>query len=383
MADSSVYITNISSFLPNDPVGNDEMERILGQVGNRPSRARRLVLRSNGIKQRHYAIDPKTLKHNYTNAQITAEAVKKIADDNFSLNELGCLSCGTSIADQLMPNHAAMVQGELNLPTCEVVATSGVCLAGMSSLKYAYMSVLSGEHNNAIATGSELSSAMMKADMFSAESEAQIETLEKQPEIAFEKDFLRWMLSDGAGAVLLENKPAKDRLSLRIDWLHLYSYAGEMETCMYAGAVKNDDGTTTGWQMFSSQERENQSVLAVKQDVKLLNPNIMHYTVEKPATDLVERYQLVPDHFDYFIPHYSSKYFESEVQECLQRAGLDIPKERWFTNLSQKGNTGSASIYIMLDELYHSRKLKSGETLLCYVPESGRFSSAMMKLTVV
>jgi 3-oxoacyl-[acyl-carrier-protein] synthase-3 len=32
--------------------------------------------------------------------------------------------------------------------------------------------------------------------------------LEKQPELAFEKDFLRWMLSDGAGAVLLENKPA-------------------------------------------------------------------------------------------------------------------------------------------------------------------------------
>ena len=46
----SVYITNTSSFLPNPPVDNDNMERILGQVGDRPSRARRVILRSNGIQ---------------------------------------------------------------------------------------------------------------------------------------------------------------------------------------------------------------------------------------------------------------------------------------------------------------------------------------------
>ena len=61
MSDNAVYITNISAFLPNAPVANNEMEGILGQVGNRTSRARRLVLRANGITSRHYAIDPETL----------------------------------------------------------------------------------------------------------------------------------------------------------------------------------------------------------------------------------------------------------------------------------------------------------------------------------
>ncbi|MCW8196837.1 beta-ketoacyl-ACP synthase III [Proteobacteria bacterium 005FR1] len=378
-----VYITNIASFLPNAPVDNDNMERILGQVGSRPSRARRTILRSNGIRQRHYAIDPETLQFNYTNAQLTAEAVRKLESGSFKLQDLGCLTCGTSIADQLMPNHAVMVQGELKLQPCEVIATSGVCLAGMTAMKYAYLSVLSGEHQSAIATGSELSSAMMQASNFTAETEAQIDKLGSHPELAFEKDFLRWMLSDGAGAVLLEPAPANDRLSLRIDWLHVYSYAGEMDTCMYAGAVKTDDGSTRGWQTFSAREREEQSVLAVKQDVKLLNENVLHYTVERPLVDLVERYQLTAQEFDYFIPHYSSNFFADGVHQSLKRVGLDIPRERWFTNLSQKGNTGSASIYIMLDELYHSGRLKAGESLLCYIPESGRFSSAMMKLTVV
>jgi 3-oxoacyl-[acyl-carrier-protein] synthase-3 len=32
----------------------------------------------------------------------------------------------------------------------------------------------------------------------------------------------------------------------------MLSYAGEMETCMYAGAVKNADGTLQGWQQFSA-----------------------------------------------------------------------------------------------------------------------------------
>ncbi|MEX1032723.1 MAG: beta-ketoacyl-ACP synthase III [Cellvibrionaceae bacterium] len=383
MPGSPVYITDIASFLPNAPVDNDDMERILGQVGQRPSRARRMVLRSNGIRQRYYAIDPETLLPNYNNAQLTAEAVRKLERNGFNLHEVSCLSCGTSIADQLMPNHTVMVQGELGLPPCEVVATSGVCLAGMTALKYAYLSVLSGEHYNAVATGSELSSIMMKADNFSAETEAQVDKLGSQPELAFEKDFLRWMLSDGAGAVLLEPTPAQGRLSLRIDWLHVYSYAGDMETCMYAGAVKNDDGSISGWQRFSGRERDENSVMAVKQDVKLLNDNVLHYTVERPLMDLIERYQLQADQFDYFIPHYSSNFFADGVQASLQRVGLDIPRERWFTNLSEKGNTGSASIYIMLDDLYHSGKLKVGDTLLCYIPESGRFSSAMMKLTAV
>jgi 3-oxoacyl-[acyl-carrier-protein] synthase III len=37
----------------------------------------------------------------------------------------------------------------------------------------------------------------------------------------------------------------------------------------------------------------------------------------------------------------------------------------------------------MLEELFHSGKLKEGEKLLCYIPESGRFAIAYMLLTVV
>ncbi|HYM34174.1 MAG TPA: beta-ketoacyl-ACP synthase III [Steroidobacteraceae bacterium] len=383
MTGRAVYITNTSSFLPNAPVGNDQMERILGQLGDRPSRARRTVLRSNGIESRHYAIDPQTLKPTHNNASLTAAAVRGLADEHFNLEALECLACGTSIADQLMPSHASMVHGELKLPPLEAVATTGVCLSGLAAINYAYMSVASGSRNNAVATGSELSSAVLCERNLRTETEVHPGQLEGNPELAFDRDFLRWMLSDGSGALLLEPAPRSDRLNLRIDWIDLFSYAGSMETCMYAGAVKGEDGRITGWAQYPPHERETKLLLAVRQDVKLLNEHVMYYTVEKPLVSLIPKRKLIAQDIDYFLPHYSSKYFRDKVYTHMQRAGLDVPQDRWFTNLPYKGNIGAAAIYIIIDELVRSGKLKRGHRLLCYVPESGRFATGFMHLTVV
>ena len=383
MNKSAVYITDIAAFLPNDPVENGEMERLLGQVGARPSRARRAVLRSNGIVKRHYAIDPETLEVNFSNASLTANAIRKLDPTKWHPDQLGCLSCGTSIPDQILPSHASMVQGELQLPPCEVSSTSGVCASGMSALKYAYMSVLSGLSDNAIAAGSELVSRLMRANNYVGEYESNVDNLKKQPEIAFEKDFLRWMLSDGAGAVLMENRPNSSGLSLRIDWLEIRSFSGEMETCMYAGATKDTNGTVKSWQDYSYRQREALSVMAIKQDVRLLNEHIIDFTVTRALQYIREKHGVFASEVDWFIPHYSSQYFRDKVLVGMKEADMNIPQERWFTNLTQKGNTGAASIYIMLEELFHSGRLKPGQTLLCYVPESGRFSTSFMHLTVV
>lgn len=377
-----VYINSIAAFLPNEPVGNDDMEAVLGQTGDRPSRARRTVLRSNGIQQRHYAIDKNSGQTTHSNAQLTAAAVQRLSSPEFDINSTDCLVCGTTIADQLVPNHAVMVHGELGIPPCEVVATAGVCLSGVTALKYAWLGVRSGEFTHAVATGSEVSSALTRGKQFSEELDSQLQALIEKPEIAFEKDFLRWMLSDGAGAMLLQPHPASKGLSLRLDWIFERSYANEMDTCMYAGGEKQADGSLKGWKEFEPREWLSDSVFAIKQDVKQLNEKIIYYTVERILDEIQSLKGCQPDQIDWFIPHYSSNFFRDKVYAGMKNVGFEIPFERWFTNLSEKGNTGSASIYIMLEELFHSGKLQPGQTVLCYIPESGRFSSAFMHLTV-
>lgn len=377
----SVYITGTSSVLPNAPVANDQMERILGQLGDKPSRVRATVLRSNGIEARYYCIDPITLEPTHNNATLTAEAVRALAKEGFDLDTLECLACGTSIADQLMPNHAVMVHGELGLPPLEAVATAGVCLSSLAAVKYAYMAVASGAHANAVATGSELSSALISARNLQVESDTP--DLDLKPELAFDRDFLRWMLSDGAGALLMQPEPCEGRLNLRIDWIDLFSYAGTLPTCMYAGAVKDSNGNVTGWARFTPAERARHGVMAVHQDVKLLNEHIAYYTVQKPLETLIVKRDIKGETIDWFLPHYSSKFFRDKVHAHMIKAGLDLPQERWFTNLPYKGNTGSASMYIIIDELARSGRLRKGQRLLAFVPESGRFSAGFMHMTVV
>lgn len=160
----SVFINDVAAFLPNAPVTNEQMESILGMVGQLPSRTRKVILRNNRITRRYYAIDPVSGKTTHTNAQLTAEAVRRLRPyDEFRLDDIECLCCGTSTADQIMPGHASMVHGELGAGPCEIMSGAGVCNAGMSAFKYGWMSVASGQSGNAVVTGSELSSSFMRA----------------------------------------------------------------------------------------------------------------------------------------------------------------------------------------------------------------------------
>ena len=282
------YITDIASFLPNKPVDNQNIEKILGMVHQIPSRTRAIILRNNKIRERYYAIDPDSGRCTHSNAQLAAEAVRRLQPHaGFSTDQIECLACGTSSPDQLMPGHGLMVHGELASPPCEVVSTSGICLSGISALKYAALNVAAGITRNAVATGSELASTFMRSELFDAVSPERAAELESSPCISFDADFLRWMLSDGAGAAFVSRSVLPGRLALKIDWIELLSFAGELETCMYSGAIKNDDGSITGWR---SLPEESAAAFLVKQDVKLLNREIISTIVNRTLTRVVAKH---------------------------------------------------------------------------------------------
>ncbi|HEY0635301.1 MAG TPA: beta-ketoacyl-ACP synthase III, partial [Gammaproteobacteria bacterium] len=340
---NNVFLTRTSSFLPLEPVGNEEMETVLGMVGGKPSKARRIVLRNNGIRFRHYALDPHSGEPVMSNAQLAARAVEGLGE----VGQVDTLAAATSRPDQLMPGHGVMVHGELGWPRMEVLSMAGICVAGAAAIKHAWLAVKAGDARRAVAVASEMPSPMLRGRNFEAEAEHKVNALEARPEIAFEKDFLRWMLSDGAGAVLLEDRP-RGPLSLKVLWVELSSAAHELPTCMYAGAEKNPDHSLSGWQTFSAEEWATKSVFAVKQDVRLLNEHVVRATLTEPLRLLAQKRGLDRQRIDWFLPHISSMYFAEPVAAGLIEAGLDIPRERWFTNLAEKGNTGSASPYIML-----------------------------------
>ncbi len=374
-----VYITKAAKFLPNQPISNEEMESYLGMIDGLPSKGKSLTLRSNGIKTRYYSID-KSGKSTHSNAKMTALAIDKLTDASFKQSDIELLACGTTSPDNLLPSHTVMVHGELKCGPVELVSTAGACCASMQALKYGYNSILAGSTTNAVCTGSEKLSSLMRAEHFEKETERLAE-MDKNPIIAFEKDFLRWMLSDGAGALLLENKPRQNNISLKIEWIEIKSFANQLETCMYAGADKTDDGTTKGWKEYSSVEWLRKSVFAFKQDVKLLGKEIVP-TGTKYLKEILLKKEFDITTIDYFLPHLSSEFFRQKIAEEIVKYNIQIPQEKWFTNLSSVGNIGSGSIFIMLEELMNSGKLKKGQKILLMVPESARFTYSYCLLTV-
>lgn len=376
----NVYINKVAVFLPNKPVSNEEMEDYIGLIGGKPSRVRSIVLKQNGIKTRYYGLD-KEHKITHSNAQLAKEAVLGLFQEKTVPTDITLLACGTSTPDQLLPSHASMVHGELGNFPMEIFSSAGVCLTSLQALKICYSNILAGLHDNAVCVASELTSPALVSKFYDPEYEATHDNPDKDPYMAFEKDFMRFMLSDGAGAVLLQDHPEGD-CPLKVEWVEMTSYANELPTCMFMASELEPNGRLKSWKEFSPEEIKDRGVLVGKQDIRQLKKYAIKYWVDHIETTLA-KHNLNPEEVDYVLPHLSSMLFYDQVNDELIARGIALTKEKWFVNLPSVGNVGSAAIYVALEELMRTKGIKQGQKILLLVPESGRFSYGTVLLTRV
>ncbi len=367
----NAYITSTGAFLPGPPIGNEEIEDVLGRVGGRPSRLRSKILKANGIRKRHYALGQNG-RTTHTNAEMAVAAARVCVERADSApRSIGMLSCATSQGDLVLPGFASMVQAGLGLPGIEIVSTHGVCSCSLMAVKAAFNALRVGDHAAALVVASELASRLFKHTRYEAAGGA--------ARLDFDAEFLRWMLSDGAGAMLLETRPTG--AALRIDWIRSFSHADAFPVCMSIGRP-SDPLDERSWQDFPTYaEAEAAGALLIRQDVRLLDHAV------KAGVDgllqLIEEGTLDTREIDHLLCHYSSHHFRSRIYDMLRMAGAAVPEDKWYTNLYDRGNTGCASIFIMLDEFLTEGRARPGDTLLCVVPESARFNTAYMHLTMV
>ncbi|WP_103072521.1 beta-ketoacyl-ACP synthase III [Aquimarina sediminis] len=368
-----VYITSSGVYLPNKPISNSEVEDYLGKINGQKSKVKERILKQNGIKQRYFAINTKQ-KSTHSNAELAIRAIEQaIAKSSLRNTEIELLSTATTQGDLPVPGFASMVHGGLDWSTCELASFQSVCASSMMALKSAYVQIKSEEKQNAVCVGSEFASRLFKASRFEAQN---------IKSVPFDTEFLRWMLSDGAGALVLENKKSTKGISLKVEWIDIRSHANAFPVCMYTGKNDNKNESEQTWLDYPDYESASKAgAINLKQDVRLLNQVVQtgvgHYF------ELIDKGMISPKDVDWLCCHYSSEYFKKPIKDLMEKGGGEIAEEKWFSNLTSKGNTGAASIFIMLEELMYSGKLKNGQSILCMVPESGRFITSFMKLTVV
>jgi len=355
----NVYITATGAFFPGEPVGNDRIDEYIAPLNGASARIKRRILADNGIERRYYSTGPDGATR-YGAAQMAAEAIRAcLAQARLEPGDIDLLCTGTSGGDATLPGFANMVQGELAAPPLTTSSHSGVCAAGLAALQHAAMALDSGRAQRALVVTSEVPSRLFKRSRFAS----------RGYDIDFDAHFLRWMLSDAAGAWLLETGPRGPQ-SLKLLGLHLRSFSGDYPVCMQVGLSADSGKSYLDYASFADAEAD--GAYALRQNIRLL-PNLFDIGIHEYVR-LANAGWIDPRRIDHFLCHYSSQRFAPVVRDLLVKAGLAIPDELWYSNLKTRGNTGAASIFVMLDDFLRERTVKRGEQVMCFVPESGRFT---------
>ena len=362
-SDIPCFITQTGSFLPGPPIANEQIETRLGSLADE-AEVKRTVLRMNGITQRHYAQDANQ-KPTHDVYQLACEAIADCLSKRGNLpNPLSLLTAGTTYAPLGGPGmssilHDQLGQRKLIERSVEISSHAGICTSAAAAMVNAIRAVAAGEHDAAVCVGTEHpSSALKVAAIRPIDDRDQHESLRHSK--WFMSVFLRFMLSDGAGSFLLESKPRPNGVSLQVNWTHSRSYAHEAPLCMTL---------------------ENEGV-RLTQDISILSKYLFP-AARKFAAEAMERNNDSCDQYKVILPHLSSFFFRRKMERVMQEFSNSSDPVSYWTNLATAGNTGSASIYIMLNHYLREHNVANGDRLLLFIPESGQFNFVMVSLTAV
>lgn len=368
-AGATAYVTGVGAYLPGPPITNDQIVSRLGGEDRVTDRIRQRILNDNGIRTRHYALDEHG-EPTELNEDLAVKAITAALDDRgLTPRDIRMLACATTMGDVLVPGFASMVHGRLGGGPMQTLTASGVCASSLAAFDAAVAKIRLGDHPTAVVVGSELPSRSLRQRRFDGVN------------ARMDSHFLRWMLSDGAGAVVLEFQPHPSRMSLRVDWVRQVSLAHEHDAVMTSGMTGTDPVVGGTWQDLAIAEAAAAGMFTLRQDVSKLD--------ELAEAGIAQFEELVDiglvdiKHLDHVICHYSTNIFRDLAFDGIRRRVPTLDTDRWFSNLETRGNTGSASIFIALEEAWRTGRFSPGETILLAVPESGRFSFAFAHLTVV
>lgn len=356
------YITQTAAFLPGDPVPSDRIADYIGTLDGESDVARKM-LALNGIRTRHYAqtslADPAPQRATHDVYELAAEAAARLGP----IGEATFLAAGTTYAPLAAPGIASIVQsrlggrGLIERPV-EISSHAGICTSSSQAIVAAVRAIDTGAHEAAVCIGAEHASDALKASAIRPiDDRAEHDDIRRSQ--WFMCVFLRFMLSDGAGAMRLDAQPRGDGPNLRVEWTHAASHAHARPLCM---------------QVESRTAR-------LTQDPAILAKHLFP-AAEQTLAEALAKYDANLSDYDRVLPHLSSLYFRSRFDRLLDRLADGSPPPYW-TNLPAVGNTGAASIYLMLDGYLREVGVRPGDRLLLLVPESGQFNFVVASLRAV
>lgn len=298
-------ITGIGSFLPGQPVSNDDLARRGIATSDEWIAAR------TGIRFRHL------VENGESSSDLALEASQRaLLAAGLQASDLDLIIVATSTPDYIFPSTACLLQGKLGNHGATAFDIQAVCSGFVYALTMADKFIRSGSHRRALVVGAEVFSRIL-------------DWTDRGTCVLF---------GDGAGAVVLE---AAERPGILATALHADgSYH----------AILSVPGNVCGGKVTGDPFLRMDGQAVFKFAVRVL---------AEVAEECCEIAGLAPAAVDWLIPHQAN----IRILEATAKR-VKMSMERVIVTVDRHGNTSAASVPLALDEAVRDGRIKRGQKVL-------------------
>lgn len=299
-------IIGTGSFLPPTIIDNNELAKLVKTDDD-------WIREHTGIIERHIATDE-------TTSYMATEAAKAaIEDSGVDVREIDLILLATLSPERATPSMSCIVQDKIGAMNATCFDLNAACSGFVYALQTADAYITAGMAKTALVIGSETLSKL-------------VDWKDRSTCILF---------ADGAGAVVV-TRQERGILS----------------------SVTHSDGSKG--MSLKCKDRSTRNFLNRKQEdihyIQMIGPDIFKFAVRKvPACIelLLQRADVNKEEVAYYVLHQANARIVSSVAKKLE-----VPLEKFPMNIDHCGNTSSASIPILLDEMNRKEMLKKGDKIV-------------------
>lgn len=358
-----VKLTGTGSYLPGKPVPLSDVDYFLGELTEAPEKLQKWLQRMKELMKEmleveyyHYAIDPVTREYTDDNITMSVKAAKKALESaGLKATDIDLIVYGSAHQDQ-MPTASVRIQEALGIEQCGELSIHANCTSAYKALLVASDFIRSGRYKNALVISSSMSSSELRAEYYN-------QALVKKEEL-----FLRYFLSDGAGALILQATDKKSN-GLFVENTYMESIGGKKPSAML--------NHRPAYWMNPKKEYE----LAYHHLGQMFNEQLRaHFHDEdgsvfiKGLKRMLGKYPINLKDIRFFQVNFPSKHIsELIMDECGE---LNIQREKLYTKMSSMGYAGPPMAFISIDRILHEEKLKNNDLILSFVTEVSKFMQA-------
>lgn len=345
---NQVRILSTGSYLPGDPITNEELERLAGPVPED-------VLEGLQVKTRHWCVDPETGEHLESNSEMAAKATREALDlADVGIDDVDLLVVSTASPEYHLPPTATFVQEKLGRDTMAAVDIRSGCAGAVEAMDMARMHLERGDYETAVVVGSEAISPLC-VPVFLAGGPKKVRLRERLGIYSF---------GDGAGAMVLR---AEDDAGDGV-------MGASAIACVGGNRPPGMQVVGGGTHAPVAEQREAKRLIELKVDVVESGRHTPYVLTEGLRATLERSGASAGDVTHCVIPEGNAAYMTDELRE----AGLLTPEwtelePKIFENLALVGATGSAAVPLALDYGWKTGAIEKGDLVMLLAIETSRW----------